>query len=144
MSIESTIADALVSVLQAVPGINSVNFDKVILATSDFRDFELPAIQLWDVGQFIEHQRGRILVTWSISLEIVMKSLVSGQVSQKDLWELRRTIQLALWANPNLSIPGVVHLVYTGNITDLHSVEPYYIARLDFDVLYYDDLTGWC
>ena len=144
MSIESTIADAIVAVVEAVPGVKSVNFDKVLLATSDFRDHELPAVQLWDVGQSIEHQRGRILVTWALSLEVIMKSLVAGSVVQKDLWEFRRTIQLALWAKPNLGIPGVVHLIYSGNITDLHSVEPYYITRLDFDVQYYDNLTGSC
>jgi hypothetical protein len=38
----------------------------------------------------------------------------------------------------------VVHLVYNSNITDLHLVEPYYIARLDFDVQFYDNLTGSC
>lgn len=144
MSIESDIADAIVNIVTAIPAIKTVNFDKVILATSDFRDHELPAVQLWDVFQSVEHQRGRILVNWSLSLELIMKSLTSGTVVQKDLWELRRTIQLALWANPNLGIPGVVHMVYTGNITDLHTVEPYYISRLDFDVQYYDNLTGAC
>lgn len=144
MSIESTIADAILAAVSTVTTVKTVNFDRVLLTTADFRDFELPAVQLWDIGQFIEHQRGRILVTWSISLELVMKSTTAGAVVQKDLWELRRLIQLALWAQPNLGIPGVVHLVYTGNITDLHSIEPYYISRLDFDVKYYDDLTGSC
>lgn len=144
MSIESDIADAIVAVVTTVTEVKTINFDKIILATSDFRDHELPAVQLWDVFQSVEHQRGRILVSWSLSLELIMKSLTTGSVVQKDLWELRRKIQLALWANPNLGIPGVVHMVYTGNITDLHTVEPYYISRLDFDVLYYDNLTGSC
>lgn len=144
MSIESDIADAIVAVVTTVTEVKTINFDKIILATSDFRDHELPAVQLWDVFQSVEHQRGRILVSWSLSLELIMKSLTTGSVVQKDLWELRRKIQLALWANPNLGIPGVVHMVYTGNITDLHTVEPYYISRLDFDVLYYDNLTGAC
>jgi len=144
LSIESDIADAIVAVVTTVTEVKTINFDKIILATSDFRDHELPAVQLWDVFQSVEHQRGRILVSWSLSLELIMKSLTTGSVVQKDLWELRRKIQLALWANPNLGIPGVVHMVYTGNITDLHTVEPYYISRLDFDVLYYDNLTGSC
>jgi hypothetical protein len=144
LSIESDIADAIVAVVTTVTEVKTINFDKIILATSDFRDHELPAVQLWDVFQSVEHQRGRILVSWSLSLELIMKSLTTGSVVQKDLWELRRKIQLALWANPNLGIPGVVHMVYTGNITDLHTVEPYYISRLDFDVLYYDNLTGAC
>ena len=144
MSIESDITDAIVAVVTTVTEVKTINSDKIILATSDFRDHELPAVQLWDVFQSVEHQRGRILVSWSLSLELIMKSLTTGSVVQKDLWELRRKIQLALWANPNLGIPGVVHMVYTGNITDLHTVEPYYISRLDFDVLYYDNLTGSC
>jgi len=144
LSIESDIADAIVAVVTTVTEVKTINFDKIILATSDFRDHELPAVQLWDVFQSVEHQRGRILVSWSLSLELIMKSLTTGSVVQKDIWELRRKIQLALWANPNLGIPGVVHMVYTGNITDLHTVEPYYISRLDFDVLYYDNLTGSC
>jgi len=144
LSIESDITDAIVAVVTTVTEVKTINFDKIILATSDFRDHELPAVQLWDVFQSVEHQRGRILVSWSLSLELIMKSLTTGSVVQKDLWELRRKIQLALWANPNLGIPGVVHMVYTGNITDLHTVEPYYISRLDFDVLYYDNLTGAC
>jgi hypothetical protein len=144
MGIESSIADAIIAKVGTVTQLKTVNFDKVLLATADFRDFELPAVQLWDVAQSMEHQRGRILVTWSLSLELVMKTTTAGSVVQKDLWELRRTIQRALWDQPNLGVPGVIHMVYTGNITDLHSIEPYYISRLDFDVQFYDDLTGSC
>jgi hypothetical protein len=92
----------------------------------------------------MQHQRGRILVNWALSLELVMKSLESGAVDQSTLWTLRRDIQLALWNEPNLGIPGVVHMIYTGNVTDLHLIEPYYIARIDFDVQFYDNLTGSC
>lgn len=145
MSLESEICDKIISTIQSeVPEIKYVSFDKIKLSTSDFRDFELPAVQIWDVAQSAEHQRGRILITWSISLELIMKSNETGVASQKDLWELRRKIQLALWKKPNLEIPGVVHLRYNSNITDLHLVEPYYIARLDFDVIFYDNLTGSC
>lgn len=145
MTIESDICDKIINLIQSdVPEIKYISFDKIKLSTSDFRDFELPAVQIWDISQTAQHQRGRILVTWSISLEIIMKSNDTGTASQKDLWELRRKIQLALWKKPNLDIPGVVHLVYNSNITDLHLVEPYYIARLDFDVQFYDNLTGSC
>jgi hypothetical protein len=145
MSIESDICDKIVSIItNDVPEVKSVSFDKIKLSTSDFRDFELPAVQIWDVAQSMQHQRGRILVTWSISLELTMKSNEAGTASQKELWELRRKIQQALWNKPNLELAGVVHLVYNSNITDLHLVEPYYIARIDFDVLFYDNLTGSC
>lgn len=145
MSIESDIVDALVAIIEAqIPEVVTINFDKIKVAITDFEDHEVPAVQFWDNGQAITHQRGRVLVDWSMSLELIMKSEFDGEVDQKGLFELRRKIQLALWDNPNLGIPGVVHLIYTGNISDLHLLEPYYIARLDFIVQFYDNLTGLC
>ncbi len=86
---------ALAAKIATVSRILIINTDRVLLATSDFRDHELPAVQIWDIAQSPEHQRGRILVTWSISVEIIMKSLEAGAVQQSDLWELRRKVQLA-------------------------------------------------
>jgi hypothetical protein len=144
-TIEENIVDAIKTRVQGVAAIKYYSDDRIRLATDDFQDHEIPAAQLWDVGQFITHERSRVLVTWSFSLEIIMKSMTSGEVNQRALWALRREIALALWAKPvNLGIPGVIHPVYTGNVTDLHLVEPFYIARIDFDVLFYDDLTGPC
>jgi hypothetical protein len=144
MTIESDIIDKIVDICLAVPGINYVSFDKIKLATGDFAAHEIPAIQIWDNGQAIFHERGRAKVEWNISLELIMKSDFSGVVDQKALMALRRTIALALWANPNLGIPGVIHLVYTGNNSDLHLLEPFYVARIDFIVVFYDNLTGSC
>jgi len=144
MSIEADIMNAIVARIQTVPEVVTVNSDRIVLATSDFRDHELPAVQIWDIAQSIQHERTRILVDWSMSIEIVMKSLETGAVDQSTLWNMRRNIQLALWDKPNLEIPGVVHMLYTGNVTDLHLIEPYYVARIDLDVRFYDHLTGMC
>lgn len=144
MSIETTIVDKIIQVVDAVPAIAYVSFDKIKLATSDFGAHELPAVQIWDNGQQVTHERGRVQKSWNLSLELIMKSDVSGLVDQKMLFELRRDLEQALWAQPNLGIPGVIHMVYTGNISDLHLLEPFYIARIDFAVLFYDNLTGSC
>jgi hypothetical protein len=145
VSIESDIVDKIVAIVQAdISEVNYVSFDKIKLATDDFLPHELPAVQLWDNGQVITHERGRIRVEWNLSLELIMKSEFTGAVDQKGLFELRRKIQLALWAQPNLGIPRVIHMVYTSNTSDLHLLEPFYIARLDFAVMYYDNLTGSC
>lgn len=145
MTIESDIIDKIIDIVQvSVPEVRYVSFDKIKLATSDFAPHELPAVQIWDSGQIPTHERGRIRVDWNLSLELIMKSEISGEVNQKALFDLRRKIQLALWAVPNLGIPGVIHLVYTGNISDLHLLEPFYVARIDFVVQFYDNLTGSC
>lgn len=144
-AIESTIADALVSTISTgVPALKVVNFDRVRLAIEDFQSHEIPAVQLYDTGQIITHVRGQKEVTWNIALELIMKSSSSGNVDQKALWDLRRDIELVLWDSPNLNLPEVIHLMYTGNVTDLHLLEPFYIARMDFDVKFRDDLTGSC
>lgn len=143
--LEETISDALVSTLTTdVPELTTVTFDRVKLAVDDFRDHELPAVQLWDLNQSIEHQRGFHQVAWGIALELVMKSTTTGTVDQKALWALRRKIELALWDKPNLEIPGVIHLLYRSNITDLHLLEPFYVARMEFEVLFRRKLTGSC
>jgi len=143
--LEELIADKIVSIIDTdVPEVTTIAFDKVRLAIDDFRDHELPAVQLWDVSQEIEHQRGFEQVTWVLVLELVMKSTTEGVVSQKDLWVLRRKIALALWDKPNLGIPGVIHLRYRNTITDLHLLEPFYIARMEFEALFRRQLTGSC
>lgn len=144
MSIESDIVDAIVAKVSAVTGITSVEFDEVKLSVEDFQSHELPAVQIWDSGASIKHEQGRILSNWNLALELIMKSSTGGTVDQKALFEKRREIQLALWENPNLGIPGVVHLIYTGHVSDLHLLNPYYIARIDFAVQFYDSLTGTC
>jgi hypothetical protein len=144
MATEADIVPKILSIVSGVADFKTVEFDKVRVAISEYDDYQLPAAQLWDVSQEIEHERGRMLVTWNLALEIVMRSTVSGIVDQDDLLDLRRRTVLALFDKPNLEIPGVIHLIYTGNITDLHMQEPNYIARVDFEVLYYDVLTGSC
>ena len=140
---EELIANEIKSVIETeIPTLKVVNFEDVKLAISDFADHELPAVQIWDAAQTIQHERHRILVNWSISVEIIMKSSENGAISQSDLWEMRRAVQRAIWKRPNLGIPGVVHSIYVGNVTDLHMVDPYYVSRIDLDVQFYDNLVS--
>lgn len=144
MSIESDIVDALVAKISAVPGIKTVKFDEIKIAFEEFQEHELPAVQIWDNGQIGKHQQRRLLVDWSISIELIMKSEIEGTVIQKDLFEKRREIQLAVFADPQLGVQGMTHLFYTGTVSDLHLLKPFYIARLDIVAQYYDALVGDC
>lgn len=144
-AIESIIADSLVSLIRTdVPSLKVVNFDKVKLSIEDFQAHEIPACQIYDVSQTNTHVRGQKEVLWGLAIEIIMRPTVTGTVDQKALWNLRRDIELVIWAQPNLNVTQVIHAIYKSNITDLHLLEPYYIARMDLDVKYRDDLTGSC
>lgn len=144
LSMKSKISRAIVALLQEVPGVQEVEFDRVRIVTHDFDDLSIPAIQLIDVGEFVEHENGRVKKTWSIALELVLKESEHGAVSQEDLWNFGYKVERALWKQPNLGIKGVIHLQYQGNTTDLHLLKPYYVLKLDFDVIYYDSLVNYC
>lgn len=143
-STKSRIAQALKAILDGMPVFNYVAFDRVRLYTSDFKEHEIPAAQFIDVAEQITHERNRVLRTWTISLEVIHKSTENEYITQQDMWNLEYQISRKIWANPNLSIPGVVHCRYVSNSTDLHLMEPFYLLRLDFDVLYYEHLVSDC
>ena len=141
MSMKTLIAEAIMARLETVAGVKYKNFDIVKLLASDFQDHELPAIQLIDLNESVEHEQRRAKKTWTIALEVVLKPNEFGTKSQKDLWDLCYSIERTLWQFPNLAVPGVIHLRYLGSQTDLHLLAPFYFARLDFDVLYYQPLV---
>lgn len=143
-STKSRIADALKAILEGVSALNYVAFDRVRLYSSDFNEDELPAAQFIDVAESVQHERNRVLRTWSISLEVVHKSTENQYINQKDMWNLEYQISRKIWENPNLGIPGVIHCKYSSNATDLHLLEPFYLLRMDFDVLYYEHLVSDC
>ena len=146
MSIESDIVDAIIAVVEAVPDIRSAKFDEIKLAIEDFKDSDLPAVQIWDNGMIPKHERQRVLQHWSLSLELIMRTKVTGVVNQKVLFEKAREITLALFKDPRLGLgsKGFQHLIFNGRITDLHFVQPNYISRIDITARYYDALTGSC
>jgi len=143
-SMKSRIADALVAVINGMPIFNYVSFDRIKLYTSDFRENELPAAQFIDVSERIVHLRNHVERTWNISLEVVSKSTNNEYLSQKDMWNLEYSIARNIWEHPNFGIPGVVHARYLSNSTDLHMMEPFYLLRMDFEVIYHEPLVIEC
>lgn len=143
-SMKSKIADAIVVRLNEVSDLNYVKFDEVRVTMADFLEHELPACQLIDINETVEHEQNRVKKTWNISLEVVLKQTTYRTVNQQSLWDLIYQIERKLWTFPNLQIPGVLQMVYLGNQTDLHLVDPYYVGRLDFQVVYYESLVRDC
>ncbi len=143
-AMKSKIADAIIARLNDVADLKYRKFDEVKVNISDFQEHELPACQLIDVNETATHENSRLLKTWNITLEVVLKQTEYRTVNQQSLWDLMYQIERKLWAIPNLDIPGVLHLIYLGNQTDLHLVDPYYIGKLDFSVQYYESLVRDC
>lgn len=143
-SMKSKIAQAITAKLESVKSLNYISFDRVKLLASDFHEYELPAVQLIDVALSNEHEQLRAKKFWQIALELVMKGSQHGGVSQEDLWNLEYEILRRLWSVPNLGIKGVIHMKFLSSSTDLHILDPYYTARLDFEVQFYEDMVREC
>ena len=147
MSKKSDILTKIALVLEGLVtsgDVKVINYQIIKLVFSDFESWELPAIQLIDQGEIVEHEQGRARKTWDLVLEIVMKSSEAATVNQQSLFDLQNKVELILWEKPNLLIPGVIDLKYLGSSSDLHMVLPYYYVRMDFQVRYYDALVGAC
>jgi len=138
------IADALKSSLSAVTGIVTVSYSDIRLLASDFKDYELPAVQIIDMAEDNVHEMGRGLKSWNISLEIVIGPKETYVPSQSDLWDLLETIESTIFKNPKLSLQYVTQMTLLGTTTDLHILKPLFTARMDLQVSYYQTLVQPC
>lgn len=143
-STKSKIATALEAILRELPQLKTVDFQHVRLYSSDFNESELPALQFIDLTESVRHELSRAVRTWKVSLEIIHKSTENEYINQSDLWNLEYQISRKIWATPDLGVKGVQHCVYTSNSTDLHLLQPFYLLRMDFDIVYYEHLVNDC
>lgn len=143
-STKSKIAEALLAILRGMSEFKYVAFDDVKITFSDFKDYELPAAQFYDVQETIVHQRSYAERTWTIALELINKPTADKVISQQSMWNLEYRVARAIWKDPTLGVPNVVNARYTGNTTDLHLVKPFYLLTMNFDVVYNEHLVSDC
>lgn len=150
-SLESQIMAALQAQLKSLTWAKVVEYEKIKLLQTDFRANELPAIQFYDSGRTFRHLQGRIEATWAITIELVMKRTISDRVDQGILLDRSEAIERAIGDNVELglnqatpTVGNVVHVKYLNAISDLHTLEPFFISLLNFSVLYYKPYTGTC
>jgi len=143
MSIKTTVAAKLKTILTDMGSFNLVTFDKIRLLADDFRQHELPAAQIFDIGAIHTPRRQYTEVDWELAIEIVMKSDTGGEISQSDLWDLEHAVKLAIGAKVSLpDVSGFVHFLYDRTVTDLHLLEPYYTCRIHVIAKFNEDYTG--
>lgn len=145
MSIDKDIMLHMEQRLLTLPWVKVVNWKRLRLVTTDFRDHEIPLIQFYDNGQTITHEAARIRVDWNISVELVMKSLATDEIDIEDVMDKRQEVEQCLGAQQtHLGVPGLIHLRYVGNEPDFLSIAPFYVTRLDFQAIYYKPYVRSC
>jgi hypothetical protein len=144
LSLRSQIAQAVLDRLDLVGEYNYIGGDKVRLQSSDFQDYELPACQIIDLGNPATHERSRAKRLWTLAIEIIMGPTSTEEPTQKKLWDLVEYTENTLFAVPNLGIPGVIHMHLIDSYTDLHIMGPFYTARIEIEVEFYQPLVAPC
>lgn len=143
-SIKTLISQALILKLADVTALKYRAFDVVRLQSSDFQEWELPAVQVIDLGEINIHEVRQAKKQWTLALEVIIGPLTASTPVQTDLWDLMETIENTLFTNPNLGVPGVIHMQLLGSSTDLHFMLPYYLGRIELLVEYRQPLLGAC
>ena len=151
-SMESDILANLKTRLEELTWQKVVEIENIKLLSTDFRDHETPAIQIYDGGRSIpRHLQGRIENRWAITIETVMKNKVDDSVSQVVLLDRMEEIERKIGENVQLDLGAapssqgeMVHVRYINALTDLHTLAPFYIGVLNFEVIYYKPYTGEC
>ena len=141
------IAQAIASIITTnlVPdSIKTVITDKVRLLAEDFQDWELPAVQIIDLGEVNQHEIRRGKKSWNLSIEVVIGPTAEDPVSQEELWDLMELLETTIWPTPQLGLSYVIHAKLLGSSTDLHLLDPFYTGRIDLVVDYYQPLVGNC
>lgn len=143
------IMTALAARISALNLFATVETNKIRIMASDFGDHELPGCQLIGIAEEPQHHHNRILRSWVIHIEIVMKSTENGVVTQYDLWDMQQAVESQLGGQAQLKdvtsglpIPGFLDINYRGSVNDLHMEEPYYTARMEVLCRFYTDYTG--
>jgi hypothetical protein len=119
-----------------------VAWEQVRLLSSDFQDHELPCVQFYHVRTDYEQQQGRVQARMMFNVELCMKSNASAAVDQQDLFDKMDDILKAVGTNPNLGIPGMIHLRLLSDETDTHTIVPHYLGILAFEATYLTTFTG--
>lgn len=142
---ERDVFTAFYNRLVALSWVKSVAYEKIRVAM-DFQEHEVPAIQIYDGNQEFRHERTRLETDWQIVVELIMKQTVSGVVDQMELFDKKYDIERQLGAMVQLGLQnsGMIHLMYDNAVTDIHTFDPYYVARLTFVVKFYKPFTAEC
>lgn len=144
LTIEAKIAKAIMDRVATLRQVKYVSHDRVLISIDDLNEIQTPAVQFIDQVARYESEKSRDKIRWEISLEVILKATQYQPASQVELWALCSAVRKVIGSAPGLGIPGMIHITQSTREPNINLIDPFYIARLDFEVLYYDSYTGLC
>lgn len=138
MGIKKQIFEKLATELSTLPWVTTVNWERIRIAETDIEEHEVPMIQIYDRGALNNHERGLLNRSMSVTIEVILKQTELGAVDQGVLFDRVEEVENLIGQHINLDgeIAGFLHMKYASDQTDLHTINPFYYAALNFEVLY--------
>lgn len=145
-SIRSQIIDALIGRIQLVLEVKTIGYDRIKLLEFDFDEWELPAIQILDGEETNIHEMKRGRKSWPLTIELIIGPIQASQYkpTQKDLWDLIEKIEKSIMQSPQLNLKEIISVKLLGSSTDQGILRPFFSARINFNIDYYQELVGAC
>jgi hypothetical protein len=150
-SMKKKIFSELARLLEAdLDWVRLVNYENIKLGIDGFLDHELPAVQIIDQANVRDPERSRDLNTWIILFQVVMKNQSLDAVNQFLLFDRMNDIISLIGQNTVLNIQtdvkgeSFLSMRPLGEVTDLHSEQPFYIAEITLEVKFYTATRGSC
>lgn len=142
-TLDKEILEALQAQLSTnLPWAKKVEVDKVIVAY-DQAEYDTPYIQAFDNGQKLRHERARLVVKWSVIVELCIKENINSTFNQGDLLTYRQQIEQAIGSDVTLG-GKVINVLYLGNHSDIGLLRPNLISQQVFEIEYHKPYTGVC
>lgn len=138
MGVKKQIFEKLEEVLETLPWVVNVEWEKIKVIESDIAEHETPLIQIYDTNELHTHQGGLIETTLAITIELVLRKTSMAEVNQGLLFDYVEEIETKMGENISLSgtILGFRQFKYVSGETDLHTTGPFYYGALNFDAIY--------
>lgn len=149
-SMENKIFANLKTILSELTWIKYIEYEKIRNTQSEFQDFELPAVQIYDLIESYSHVTSRVETSWQIIVELIQKANPDGTHNQAVLMDRKYEIERKIGENVKLNIQSVAedgrikHVKYIQSQTSLFLIDGLSLAQLQFEVLFEKPFTGIC
>lgn len=121
-------------------GVSWVKTVRVVdpLLSMEVHEFEIPLIQINPQEQPMISERNEALVKWGIVIELVLLADTNRPVDPFELYEKIHDLWRVYGAAYRLDgvVNGIIGLYPVQVAVDLHTVKPYYVGQLLFELQY--------
>lgn len=134
---EALIIDKIKTLIEGLTWVQTVRVVDPLLSM-EVKEHEVPLVQINPQEQVLVAERNEALVRWGLLIELVLLADTDNPVDPYQLYEKIHDLWTNLGANYRLDAvtSGIIGLYPIGVSVDLHTVKPYYIGQMLFELQY--------